>query len=57
LSGEVVADSADSQDATAPVTRQSGDDRMAALEQMVAELRSEVGDMRQQLQDFRKQFE
>lgn len=57
LSGEAAADSADSHDATAPVTRQRSDDRISALEQMVDELRSEVGEMRQQLQDFRKQFE
>ena len=57
LSGDVAADSADSQDATRPVASEPSDDRIAALEQMVAELRSEIGDMRQQLQDFRKQFE
>ena len=57
LSGDLAADSADSQDTTRPVASEPSDDRIAALEQMVAELRSEIGDMRQQLQDFRKQFE
>ena len=57
LSGELAADNADAQDPAAPLTRQPSDGRIAALEQVVGELRSEIGDMRQQLQEFRKQFE
>jgi len=57
LSGAVAADDADDHVAAAPVTRQPSDDRIAALEQVVAELQGEIADMRQQLQDFRKQFE
>ena len=55
LSGAIAADNADDHDTAAPVTRQPSDDRIAALEEIVAELRTEIGDMRQELQDFRKQ--
>ena len=57
LSGAVAADNVYAHEVAAPVTRQSSDERIAALEQLVAELRSEIGDMRQQLQEFKKQFE
>ena len=57
LSDAVAADNADAQDTAVPVTRLPSDDRIAALEQIDAELRGEIGDMRQQLQSFRKQFE
>ncbi|MEQ1761417.1 MAG: DUF480 domain-containing protein, partial [Vicinamibacterales bacterium] len=57
LSGAVAADDSDAHATTPTVTRQPSDERIAALEQIVAELRSEIDDMRQQLQDFRKQLE
>lgn len=57
LSGEVTVDNNETADATARVVPQPADERMTALEQSIAELRSEVGDLRQQLAEFRTQFE
>lgn len=57
LSGEVAVDSAEASSGTASVTHPPTDDRVAVLEQTVAELQSEVGDIRRQLEEFRKQFE
>ncbi len=55
LAGEVaeaVDDAVIAQPAVAPAT-----DRIAALEQLVQEMRSEIADLRAQLASFRKQFE
>jgi uncharacterized protein YceH (UPF0502 family) len=43
-------------EAPAPLVRKEGD-RLAALEEVTAELRREVADLRSQLEAFRKQFE
>jgi uncharacterized protein YceH (UPF0502 family) len=50
----VVAETADDDHVAAPFPK---DDRLAALEELAAELRSEVADLRAQLASFRKQFE
>ena len=57
LSGDLAVESIEAPEATVPATRQPIDDRITALEQIIAELVSEVGDLRQQLEAFRKQFE
>lgn len=57
LSGEVAADSNEAPPAAISVTSPSTHDRVAALEQTVAELRSELESIRRQLEQFRKQFE
>ena len=54
LAGEVTVDA--SEPAAAP-RRQLDADRVGALEEALAELRTEVADLREQLQAFRKQFE
>lgn len=57
LSGEVAVDSAELSTTTVAVDGAPNDDRVAVLEQAVAELKNEVGDIRRQLEEFRKQFE
>lgn len=57
LSGSIEADSHDGAEVAAPAARQSSDERVTALEQAVAELRSDTVDLRRQLEEFRKQFE
>lgn len=54
LSGEVHQDADDVPVASAPAPSA---DRLAAVEQLVQELRDEVSDLRAQLETFRKQFE
>jgi uncharacterized protein len=53
LSGEIAIETSDQ---PAPVIPREGD-RLAALEEVTAELRREVADLRSQLDAFRKQFE
>jgi uncharacterized protein YceH (UPF0502 family) len=53
LAGEVVY----AADDTPTPTATTSTDRIAALEELVAELRNEVDDLRAQLAAFRKQFE
>jgi uncharacterized protein YceH (UPF0502 family) len=56
LAGEVTTDTVES--AAVPGARRAPDsDRIAALEESLAELQTEVADLREQLQAFRKQFE
>ena len=54
VTGEVTVDA--SEPAAAP-RRQFDADRVGALEEAIAELRTEVADLREQLQAFRRQFE
>ena len=54
LAGEVTVDA--SEPTAAPRSRPDAD-RIGALEEALAELRTEVADLREQLQAFRKQFE
>ena len=56
LAGEVTTDTVEA--AVAPGARRAADtDRIGALEEALAELRTEVADLREQLQAFRRQFE
>ena len=56
LAGDVTTDTVEA--AAVPGSRRAPDtDRIAALEEALAELRTEVADLREQLQAFRKQFE
>ena len=57
LSGHIAVESIEAPEATVPATHQPIDDRITALQQIIAQLRSEVGDLRQQLEAFRKLFE
>ena len=54
LAGEVTVDASEP---TAAPRSQPDADRIGALEEALAELRTEVADLREQLQAFRKQFE
>ena len=54
LAGDVAVDTTD---AEPPVRASASVDRIAVLEQTVAELRSEVAELRGQLEAFRRQFE
>ena len=54
LAGEVTVDASEP---TAPPRSRPDADRIGALEEALAELRTEVADLREQLQAFRKQFE
>ncbi|MEO7362785.1 MAG: YceH family protein [Gemmatimonadaceae bacterium] len=57
LSGEVAVDTTETAPPAALANAVPADDRVAVLEQTVADLRCEVADIRRQLEEFRKQFE